>query len=111
MPVMPSDRAGILSQAPARRRRFADAPPSEPPDIGALTHQPEREAVSEQVLTEIRDLLAEIRELLRPVADAHQDEYARREAEREEQRVEAITALISTDKRKKAWALADGSRA
>jgi N-acetylglutamate synthase/N-acetylornithine aminotransferase len=61
-------------------------------------------------LIEIRDLLGEIRELLRPVADAHQDEYDRRQAEREEQRLTAIRALLSSDKRKKAWRLADGTR-
>lgn len=61
-------------------------------------------------LTEIRDLLVEIRELLQPVADAHQDAYDARQTEREEQRVAAIRAVLSTDKRKKAWALADGTR-
>jgi hypothetical protein len=61
-------------------------------------------------LVEIRDLLGEIRDLLRPVADAHQDEYDRREAERELQRLGAIGALLSSDMRKKAWKLADGTR-
>jgi hypothetical protein len=50
-------------------------------------------------LVEIRDLLDEIRDLLRPVADAYRPAY--------EQRL-AIRALLSTDKRKKAWALANG---
>jgi hypothetical protein len=66
--------------------------------------------VSDNTLIEIRDLLTEIRDLLLPVADAHQDEYNRRVGEREEQRIVAICGLLSTDKRKKAWALADGSR-
>jgi len=61
-------------------------------------------------LIEIRDLLGEIRDLLRPVADAHQDEYDRREAEREVKRLASIQGLLSSDKRKKAWKLADGTR-
>jgi hypothetical protein len=66
--------------------------------------------VADDVLIEVRDLLAEIRDLLRPVADAYQDDYDRRVADREAQRVEAIRGLLSTEKRKKAWALADGTR-
>lgn len=66
--------------------------------------------MSDNTLIEIRDLLTEIRDLLLPVADAHQDEYDRRVNEREEQRIAAIRALLSTDKRMKAWTLADGSR-
>jgi signal recognition particle GTPase len=66
--------------------------------------------VADDTLIEIRDLLGEIRDLLRPVADAHQDEYDRRQAEREEQRLAAIRALLSSEKRKKAWQLADGTR-
>jgi hypothetical protein len=50
-------------------------------------------------LVEIRDLLDEIRDLLRPVADAYRPAYERRLT---------IRALLSTDKRKKAWALATG---
>jgi hypothetical protein len=65
--------------------------------------------MADATLIEIRDLLVEIRDLLRPVADAHQDAYDQRVAEREEERVTAIRALLSTDKRKKAWSLADGS--
>jgi DNA-binding MarR family transcriptional regulator len=57
--------------------------------------------VSDNTLVEIRDLLAEIRDLLKPVADAYQAEYQQRQA---------IRALLSTEKRKKAWLLADGSR-
>jgi hypothetical protein len=57
---------------------------------------------------EIR-LLREIRDLLRPIADAHQDAYDERRAERDEQRRAAVAALVnSTDKRRKAWDLADG---
>lgn len=61
--------------------------------------------MAQDTLVEVRDLLVEIRDLLRPVADAHQDEYERREAERHAQRIEAIKAVISTPKRKKAWRL------
>lgn len=60
-------------------------------------------------MVEIRDLLVEVRDLLRPVADAYQDEFDRREAEREQQRLDAVRALLSTDKRRKAWTLADGT--
>lgn len=56
--------------------------------------------MQDPTLIEIRDLLEEIRDLLRPVADAHQSDYDRREE---------IRALLSTDKRKKAWVLADGT--
>lgn len=66
--------------------------------------------MSDNTLIEIRDLLVEVRDLLLPVADAHQDEYQRREAEREEQRLNSIRDLLSTPPREKAWALADGSR-
>lgn len=66
--------------------------------------------VADNTLIEIRDLLGEIRDLLRPVADAHQDVYDQRQAEREAQRLAAIRALLSSDKRKKAWKLADGTR-
>ena len=64
----------------------------------------------DDTMAEVRDLLREIRDLLLPVADAHMDEYQRRQAEREEERRAAIRALLSTDKRAKAWALADGNR-
>ena len=57
--------------------------------------------MSSNTVTEIRDLLVEIRDLLLPVADAHQSEYRRRLA---------IRTLLSTDKRRQAWSLADGSR-
>jgi hypothetical protein len=66
---------------------------------------------SDVTLIEIRDLLGEIRDLLRPVADAHQDEYDQRQAERQAARIERIRSVISTQQRKKAWALADGTRA
>jgi hypothetical protein len=59
-----------------------------------------RPVVPDDIQIEMRDLLKEIRDLLLPVADAHRDEYDRREA---------IRALLSTDKRKKAWTLADGT--
>jgi hypothetical protein len=60
--------------------------------------------------SEIRDLLVEIRDLLLPVADAHQDAYQARLAEREAARIEAIRGLLSSPKKLKAWSLADGSR-
>jgi hypothetical protein len=44
-----------------------------------------------------------------PVADAYRDQFEVREAEREERRLDAIRAQLSTGKRKKAWGLADGS--
>lgn len=65
--------------------------------------------MTDPALIEIRDLLREIRELLRPVADAHQDEYDRRQRERDAQRLESIRAQLSSDKRRKAWALIDGT--
>lgn len=55
-------------------------------------------------------LLREIRELLIPVADAYQDEYARRQSEREEQRLSEIRGMLSTEKRREAWELADGTK-
>lgn len=66
--------------------------------------------MADPALTEIRDLLGEIRELLRPVADAYQDEYDRRQREREAKRLESIRAQLSSDKRRNAWALIDGTR-
>jgi hypothetical protein len=49
---------------------------------------------------EIRDLLVEIRDLLVPVADSYRPAYERRQA---------ISALLSTEKRRKAWTLANGN--
>jgi hypothetical protein len=66
--------------------------------------------LADDIRTEIRDLLLEVRDLLRPIADAYQDDYERRQAERERQRIAAVRELLSSDKRRKAWALADGSR-
>jgi hypothetical protein len=67
--------------------------------------------VPDETTTEMRDLLREIRDLLRPVADSYQDEYERRQAQREAERIAAIRALVvSSDKRSKAWGLADGTR-
>jgi hypothetical protein len=66
--------------------------------------------MTELALIEIRDLLRDIRELLRPVADAYQDEYDTRQRDREARRLEAIRAQLSSDKRRKAWALIDGTR-
>ena len=62
------------------------------------------------VLEEVRDLLREIRDLLVPVsgasADAHQDRETRLAAERRA----GVKAALSTDKRRAAWAFADGTR-
>lgn len=66
--------------------------------------------VPDEIQIEMRNLLVEIRDLLLPVADAHQDAYQARLAEREAARIEAIRALVSNPKRRKAWTLADGSR-
>lgn len=52
-------------------------------------------------LGDIRKLLEEIRDLLRPVADAHQEGYERRQA---------IRAQLSSEKRLHAWSLIDGTR-
>lgn len=65
----------------------------------------------ENATSETVELLKEIRDLLRPVADAYQDEYVRRQEEREVQRLDSIRDLVtSSDKRATAWKLADGSR-
>lgn len=66
--------------------------------------------MADDVMTEVRDLLREVRDLLVPVSDAYRDDYERREAERREQRLEAIRAQLSTDKRRRAWELADGTK-
>lgn len=66
--------------------------------------------MADEATNEMLSLLREIRDLLLPVADAHRDEYEKRQAAREEERHSAIRALLSTDKRSKAWKLADGSR-
>ena len=66
--------------------------------------------MADGITTEALAVLKEIRELLRPVADAYQDAYDERQAEREAARVDAILAQISSEKRKNAWSLADGTR-
>jgi hypothetical protein len=70
----------------------------------------ETQAVADPVLEEVRDLLAEIRDLLIPVYDEHLAGYQERQAERTADLRANVTALLSTDKRKKAWNLADGTR-
>ena len=60
--------------------------------------------------TEMIGLLREIRDLLLPVSDAYRDEYERRQEQREEERLAAIRASLSTEKRREAWKLADGTR-
>jgi hypothetical protein len=66
--------------------------------------------VADGATSEILEVLKDIRELLRPVADAHQDAYDQRQAEREAARLEAVRAQMSSDKRRQAWKLADGTR-
>jgi hypothetical protein len=66
--------------------------------------------VADVATTEILEVLKEIRELLRPVADAHVDAYHHREAEREAARLDVIRGQLSSDKRRQAWTLADGTR-
>jgi hypothetical protein len=58
---------------------------------------------------EMVGLLREIRDLLLPVADAYRDDYERRKVEREEERLQSIRSVLSTDKRWAAWNLADGA--
>jgi hypothetical protein len=48
---------------------------------------------------ELRQLLIEIRDLLVPISDEYRPAFEHRAA---------IRALLSTEKRRKAWALADG---
>lgn len=55
-------------------------------------------------------LLTEIRDLLRPIADAYVDSYNVRQQQREESRLRDIEILLSTEQRKRAWALCDGTR-
>ena len=62
------------------------------------------------VLEEVRDLLREIRNLLIPVSGANTDAHEVREARLTAERREGIKAALSTDKRRAAWALADGTR-
>lgn len=66
--------------------------------------------MADAATTEILEVLKDIRELLRPIADAHQDAYDQRQAEREVTRLEAIRAQLSSDKRRQAWKLADGTQ-
>lgn len=66
---------------------------------------------SDAVLGEMLDVLKEIRDLLKPVADAHQDAYDERQAAREVERLTAIRSQLSSEKRRQAWALADGTHA
>lgn len=66
--------------------------------------------MADPTLVEVRELLAEIRDLLLPVADAYRDEYERRLAEREAKRLTAVRTLLSSEKRSRAWELSDGTR-
>jgi hypothetical protein len=67
--------------------------------------------VPDETTNEMRDLLREIRDLLLPVADAYRDQYERRRAAREAERLTSIRTIIQgSDARAKAWKLADGTR-
>jgi len=66
--------------------------------------------VADPVLVEVRDLLAEIKELLIPISDAHLGGYRERQAERTAEQRAQVAALLSSDKRRRAWKLADGTR-
>jgi len=56
-------------------------------------------------------LLREIRDLLRPVADAYQDQYAERQALRRRELEATVRETVDASvKRRTAWNLADGSR-
>lgn len=59
---------------------------------------------------EIRELLTEIRDLLLPVADAYRDEYEKRQAARESERMTEVQELLKHRKRAAAWKLCDGNR-
>ena len=56
------------------------------------------------------DLLRDIRDLLIPIADHYEGEYAERQAARLKEKQAKVKDLLSTATRKKAWQLADGSR-
>ena len=60
--------------------------------------------------SETLDLLREIRNLLVPVSDAYADAYRERLESRRQERIAVVRALLSTEKRRAAWSLADGSR-
>jgi hypothetical protein len=64
--------------------------------------------LDDEVLVEVRDLLREVRDLLVPVAGAHQEAYERQV--QADQHKAQIRAALSSDKRKAAWRLSDGSR-
>lgn len=56
------------------------------------------------------DLLREIRDLLVPVADHYREGYEHRQRERLQETKDKVGDLLSTPTRRKAWALADGTR-
>lgn len=56
-------------------------------------------------------LLREIRDLLIPVADHYRGEYEERQAARFKAQQARVKNLLSTPTRRKAWQLADGTRA
>lgn len=55
-------------------------------------------------------LLRQIRDLLVPISDHYQQGYEERQAERLAQTKQKVRDLLSTATRKRAWALADGTR-
>ena len=61
-----------------------------------------------KVLVEVRDLLVEIRDLLVPVAAVNREAYEQWLVA--EERRKQVRDALSSDKRRAAWALADGTR-
>ncbi len=56
------------------------------------------------------ELLRQIRDLLVPIADAHQEGYEERQVARLETKKAKVGDLLSTAARRKAWELANGQR-
>jgi DNA invertase Pin-like site-specific DNA recombinase len=56
-------------------------------------------------------LLREIRDLLIPIADHYREEYEERQAAKFKAKRAKVKDLLSTPTRRKAWQLADGTRA
>jgi hypothetical protein len=65
-----------------------------------MSHEPSAEVA----------LLAEIRDLLVPIADHYRDEYLERQAARDAARRDKVRGLLGNAKRRSAWDLADGTR-
>ncbi len=65
--------------------------------------------MADRLQEEMRDLLIEIRNLLVPVVDSYLPAYEEKQRSRATEHRATVTALLSTDKRRAAWKLADGS--